>query len=590
VIRPTPAMSVAIFFASVAGMAWLRLYVYGDQVVTLTYAVPMLICLVYPDRRLLWALAGAFVAMAVFKIFWLLPLTAPEFDNNRAHFVFQVTNILVAGLAIHQALGLQESLAASNASLHAANADLLAREEEIARQNEELQQQNEELQQQAEELQQQTEEIHQQTEELHAQAEELGAVNAELREREDMLRVIMESLPLRGGEDEVLDGICRSLMSLLSGDADAVAVLVRSGDELVVRASSGIDLAGERVPYASSLASVVLEHDRTAYVDDLALRPDIAVPGGGRVRSILAAPLTSTDGLIGAVELYATGPRHWTEEHFRIVGWVARQCALMLEVRGLHAALATSNANLETLVAARTAELGRLVDELEHFSYTITHDMRAPLRAMHGFSRMLLNQKDTLTPVERDEFLERIATAAARMDRLITDALVYAKSGREEMKLEPVDAGALVAGMIASYPELQGHAGSITVDGPLPSVVANEAGLTQCFSNLLSNAVKFVEPGRPARIRIRAERSGPAVRIWVEDNGIGVPEEMKPRIFHMFQRASRSYDGTGIGLALVRKVTERMGGRVGLESNPGEGSRFWLEFAAAEPVAQETVS
>ncbi|MBA4138237.1 MAG: hypothetical protein C0518_13055 [Opitutus sp.] len=225
-----------------------------------------------------------------------------------------------------------------------------------------------------------------------------------------------------------------------------------------------------------------------------------------------------------------------------------------------------------------------IVHDLEHFSYTITHDLRAPLRAMHGFAAMLDEDcRDQLSAESRD-YIRRITTAAARMDRLITDALSYSGTVRQEFAMEPTDAGKLLRGMIDSYPVFQPPAAHIEIEGELPLVLGNEAALTQCFSNLLGNAVKFVAPGTVPRVRVRAERRGEFVRLWFDDNGIGIPPGMQARLFAMFQRLNKSYEGTGIGLALVKKVTERMGGQVGVESEPGCGSRFWLELKAASVV------
>ena len=245
---------------------------------------------------------------------------------------------------------------------------------------------------------------------------------------------------------------------------------------------------------------------------------------------------------------------------------------------------------LRRLVDERTARLQELVSELEHFSYTITHDMRAPLRAMRGFAEIMRIGCEGCERNESKEFLERISVSAARMDRLITDALEYSRSVRQELPLEEVDAGGLLRGMLDTYPELQPAKAHIQVEN-LPPVLANEAGLTQVFSNLLGNAVKFVKPGEKPEIRVRAEiladtndSVGPRwVRIWVEDEGIGISKEMLPRVFDMFSRGNKSFEGTGIGLALVRKVTHRMGGRTGVESEPGKGSRFWVELRKAEP-------
>jgi signal transduction histidine kinase len=187
-------------------------------------------------------------------------------------------------------------------------------------------------------------------------------------------------------------------------------------------------------------------------------------------------------------------------------------------------------------------------------------------------------------------FLQKIMTGANRMDQLITDALNYARIVRAELPLAPVDLGPLLRGILDTYPNLQPPNVDIRLDGDLPSVMGNEAALTQCFSNLLGNAVKFVEEGKTPTVRIWAEEIGPAagglvqhpiVRIGVEDNGIGIAKDYHKKIFEMFGRVDKKHEGTGIGLALVRKNVERMGGKVGVESEPGHGSRFWLELQKA---------
>jgi signal transduction histidine kinase len=115
-------------------------------------------------------------------------------------------------------------------------------------------------------------------------------------------------------------------------------------------------------------------------------------------------------------------------------------------------------------------------------------------------------------------------------------------------------------------------------------VLGNEALLTECFSNLLGNAVKFVAHGTRAKVRIRAEAGKAIARVWVEDNGIGISKQAQERLFRLFQRVTIHDEGTGLGLALVRKVVERMGGSAGVESEPGQGSRFWVDLRMAAPL------
>ena len=243
--------------------------------------------------------------------------------------------------------------------------------------------------------------------------------------------------------------------------------------------------------------------------------------------------------------------------------------------------LANRAAELERLVAQRTAELRETVGELEAFSYSITHDLRAPLRAMQSFSHMLdVGYDDKLDDAGKD-LLRRIRGSAHRMDKLIQDVLQYSQVLRVDLQMERVDADEFLREILESYPHFQEPQAEITIEGKLPAVIANEAALTQCISNLLNNAVKFVAPGVKPRVRIWAERRGETVRLWFEDNGIGIAAPYLGKIFEMFERLETSFEGTGIGLTIVRKTVERMGGQVGVESEPDKGSRFWIELKAA---------
>ncbi len=236
------------------------------------------------------------------------------------------------------------------------------------------------------------------------------------------------------------------------------------------------------------------------------------------------------------------------------------------------------NEHLEQKVRERTAKLQGAVAELEHFSYTITHDMRAPLRAMRAFAEILLEEVPDKLDSEHKEYLDRIISSSQRMDNLIEDALNYSKIAREQFVLMPVDIDSLLRDITKTYPMFHPPQAEVSIIGRLPRVLATEAGMTQCFSNLLSNAVKFVKAGETPRVKVWAEVQGQFAKIWFEDNGIGIAPEYHEKIFGMFHKLNHDYDGTGIGLALVRKVVERMCGKIGVESQPGQGSRFWLHL------------
>ncbi len=195
------------------------------------------------------------------------------------------------------------------------------------------------------------------------------------------------------------------------------------------------------------------------------------------------------------------------------------------------------------------------------------------------------------------DLLKRIVRSAGRLDALITDALQFHKAIREEITLSPISPAKLLRGMLESYPQFHPPLAEITLHGEIPMVMANEAALTQCFSNLLNNAVKFVQPGKLPRVSIRAEniqaptpvsegagapQSASYVRLWFEDNGIGIAKNHQDLIWTLFERLGHGHDGTGIGLALVQKLVQRMKGQVGVVSEPGQGSRFWLDLQKVE--------
>lgn len=240
---------------------------------------------------------------------------------------------------------------------------------------------------------------------------------------------------------------------------------------------------------------------------------------------------------------------------------------------------------LEEQVHSRTMELQERNEELEGFGYSISHDLRAPLRAMQGFSQALLEDSgDRLDPMGR-EYAERIVAGARRMDQLIQDLLAYSRVSRAELRLSAVPLGPLARRVLADLEEpLRARQAGVRVDDPLPMVLGHPATLSQVLTNLLGNAVKFVPAERTPALRVCAETGNGRIRVWVEDNGIGIAAEHQDRIFRVFERlhGEEDYPGTGIGLAIVRKAVERMGGRVGVESAPGQGSRFWVELQRVE--------
>jgi signal transduction histidine kinase len=206
---------------------------------------------------------------------------------------------------------------------------------------------------------------------------------------------------------------------------------------------------------------------------------------------------------------------------------------------------------------------------------------------MQGFAQLLIQDHAANLSREGQDYARFINTSAQTMDRLLADLLAFSRLNQQKIHLRPVELEAVVHRALAGCEAeiSQSHA-CIECFPPWPVVLAHAPTLQQVLVNLIGNAVKFVA-GKAPRVRLRPEeRPGGIVRIWVEDNGIGIPAEFQAQIFQVFKRLhTTAYPGTGIGLAIVQKGMERMGGSAGLLSVPGEGSRFWIELARAPAAA-----
>jgi signal transduction histidine kinase len=238
---------------------------------------------------------------------------------------------------------------------------------------------------------------------------------------------------------------------------------------------------------------------------------------------------------------------------------------------------------LERKVEERTASLREAVTQMEEFSYTVSHDLRGPLRAMTAYAQTLLEDCGPSLGEEARGYLRRIMRASQRMDRLTSDLLNYSRVAREDLSRTRVALEPIVRGALDHYGELNPSVADIVVVTPMHDVLAHESSLTQAIANLLTNAAKFVKPGERPRITVRTERQDERVRVWVEDNGIGIPKPHQERLFRIFERTpgAGKYDGTGVGLAIVRKIVEKSKGTCGVESDGVSGSRFWIELEAA---------
>lgn len=244
---------------------------------------------------------------------------------------------------------------------------------------------------------------------------------------------------------------------------------------------------------------------------------------------------------------------------------------------------------LERRVRERTVALEEANRELEEFAYTVSHDLRAPLRAISGFADIVAQRYRNNLDDQGRHYVDNIVEATGTMDVLINDLLRYARLGRLGVSLGPTDIGRVLDSVLDTYAEQIREAGAdIQVVDDLPVVRANETLLGQILSNLIGNAITYRRAEGPPEIRVACDvRDGHAV-LAVKDNGIGIDERFHDKIFGLFQRlhADDAYPGTGIGLAVAAKAAALMDGRIWVESERGRGSTFFVALELNEAGAR----
>ena len=295
------------------------------------------------------------------------------------------------------------------------------------------------------------------------------------------------------------------------------------------------------------------------------------------LKGLLAVPLTGGDAeVVGALMVSDKGGVDYDAEDEALLVQLAQITSAGLESVRLNAALRRHSAELERRVAERTAELDTSNKELDAFAYSVAHDLRAPLRAMHGFAEAVLEDFGSKLDSTGRDYLQRVVKGARSMDTLIQDLLTYSRAGRENAALEGVPLRDTVDAALADLQqEIDARRARVEIDVPPLTVLAHKATLKQVVFNLVANAIKFVAADKTPTVRIMAAARGGSVELSVRDNGIGIAPEHRERIFNVFERlhGAETYPGTGIGLSIVKKGLVRMQGDISVESDGG-GSTF----------------
>ncbi len=337
----------------------------------------------------------------------------------------------------------------------------------------------------------------------------------------------------------------------------------------------------------------------------------------GAIAAAVLLPLFAEDRNLGLLCFTTAARDTITEEEIVLLTTIAQCLAIALDREQTNKKLQVAQEQLrghaqllEKTVQERTAQLQATVSELETFSYAVAHDLREPVRGLTGFCEVLLEDFNDLLPPEARNVVERLTRTSRRMETLTRDLLAFSSVSRQQIHLTRVEIEPIIKDILALRPPALRD--SVSLPFPFHAALAHATLLQQVLSNLIDNAVKFVVPETPPKITIWTElvpQSSPntrsahllfssvdkfpqanppaadivpatRVRIWVADEGIGIAPEMHQKVFGIFERGvqSEQYEGTGMGLAIVARAVQRMGGTCGVESEQGKGSRFWIEL------------
>jgi signal transduction histidine kinase len=350
--------------------------------------------------------------------------------------------------------------------------------------------------------------------------------------------------------------------------------------------SGGLALPTTAVPLDTMSAGEVLRRGMVRSTDDITLLEDppaifrqLMADG---IRSVLSVPLLVDGEAIGEINLASATPAGFDAEHREIALEIATPLAIAIQHARLRDELARRTAELERRVAERGAALRAATAELESVLYSVSHDLRSPMRHIGGFAQLLLEDGGPSLDPAAQHYARRISEGAARLAGMVDDLVQFSRVSRQDMMRREVNLGTLVEDLVGHFQAEAAVEGRV-LDwqvAELPTVEGDPALMRIALEQLLANAVKFTRPRERATIRIRAVRSEEQDGIAVEDNGVGFRMAYAGKLFGLFQRLHRAeeFEGNGAGLALVQRIAQRHGGRVWAESEVDQGATFYVTF------------
>jgi signal transduction histidine kinase len=341
----------------------------------------------------------------------------------------------------------------------------------------------------------------------------------------------------------------------------------------------------------------IITRNRAIYVEDMPNQlaeslPSLAQPMANRIVEMLGlehavyAPLTADDRVFGVLLVVSNT---LTEAELPAVSTFANQTAIALENTRLINELRELNLELEKRVEERTRELKRSNEDLEQFAYVASHDLQEPLRMVASYLQLLERRYADELDSDAHDFIDFAVDGARRMKALINDLLAFSRVGTRGKPFERTDMNAVLGRVRADLHALINENNALLTSDELPTLPVDETQISQVFQNLISNAIKFRKEDVPPRIHVGAEDRNGEVLFSVRDNGIGIDPQFADRIFVIFQRLhnSQQYDGTGIGLAISKRIVERHGGEIWVESQEGAGATFYFTLPKHQPEDSE---
>ncbi len=298
------------------------------------------------------------------------------------------------------------------------------------------------------------------------------------------------------------------------------------------------------------------------------------------LKSMIAIPIRDEkNNVIGAMDLIYTKNKKISEREREVYNAIGHQIGIAIQNAKLYEELKKYTTQLEKMVKDRTQKIEKLNKELEGYIYSVSHDLRTPLMAIEGYSHILLTRfGENLTGESRD-YIKHINNAAKRTANLIKDLLKYSKLGKTELKIENVNLKDVLHYVLANFKvEIEKENVKIEYPENFPILKSNFELLTQIFQNLISNSIKFRKKNESLLVKIYYKFDPGKIKIYFKDNGIGIEPEYLPKIFNIFTQINKRYEGTGIGLAIVKKAVEILNGKITVNSTPGKGTIFCLEF------------